>query len=106
MVKPDRRTARSYIGSNRRPQPSGCLDQEAKGRRASRSDGWAGSFSRVLRGNRFAFSGDLRRNALHDFAGGAGIDENVELGLAEQVDEAGRDDKTCRVDGCRSGCVL
>ena len=40
---------------------------------------------------RTAFAGDLGCYALENLAGGAVIDKYVELGLAEHVDESGRD---------------
>ena len=45
-----------------------------------------------------ALAGHFGRDALHDLARGAVVDQDVELGLAEQVDEARRDDEVRRVD--------
>ena len=54
----------------------------------------------IVRGrNRLAFSRDLGRDALHDLRRGAAVHEHVELGLAEHVDEARRDDQPGGVDG-------
>jgi hypothetical protein len=52
----------------------------------------------VERRDRAALAGDLRRDALRDLRRGALVDENVVLGLAEQVDEARADVEAARVD--------
>ena len=52
----------------------------------------------VHRRNRHAFAGDLGGDALGDLAGRPAVDEHVELGLAEQVDEAGRHHQAGGVD--------
>src|SRR5580765_3538682 len=46
-----------------------------------------------------ALAGDLRRDSLIDLRRQARIDEDRQLGLAEHVDEPGRDDLSVRVDG-------
>ena len=55
----------------------------------------------VERRDRLPFAGDLGRDPLGDFRGGSRVDQHVELGLTEQVDEAGRNDEAGRVDGAR-----
>src|SRR5664280_2261955 len=45
-----------------------------------------------------AFAGDFRRDPLRDLRSRAPVDEGVVLGLAEEVDESGRDDETGGVD--------
>ena len=45
-----------------------------------------------------ALAGDLSGDALRDLARDAVVDEHVELGLPEQVDEARRDDQSAGVD--------
>ncbi len=52
----------------------------------------------VDRRNRCAFAGDLGRDALGDLARHAVVDEDVELRLAQQVDEAGGDNQAGGVD--------
>jgi hypothetical protein len=44
----------------------------------------------VERSDRCAFAGDLRGHALGDLAGGAVVHQDVEFGLALNVDEPGR----------------
>src|SRR5580700_11160570 len=57
----------------------------------------------VKRGDGTAFSGDLGGDALVDFGRQARFDEDGQFGLAEHVDEAGRDDFAGSVDGALSG---
>src|SRR5262249_62242103 len=45
-----------------------------------------------------SLAGDLGRDALHDLAGRARIDQHVEFRLTQQVDEARRHDQIRRVD--------
>ena len=52
-----------------------------------------GDHAVVDRRDRRAFAGDLGGDALGDLAGHAVVDQHVELRLAEQVDETGRDDQ-------------
>ena len=49
--------------------------------------------------DRSAFAGDLGGHALGQFADRLLIDEQVELGLPQHVDEAGRDDQSGGIDG-------
>ena len=46
-----------------------------------------------------AFAGDFGSDALIDFRGQAGVDEDGEFGLAEHVDESGGDDFAGGVNG-------
>ena len=57
----------------------------------------------VDRRNGVAFAGDFGGDALEDLGGQARVDEDGELGLAEHVDESGRDDFAGGVDGALGG---
>jgi hypothetical protein len=57
----------------------------------------------VKRGDGTAFSGDLGGDALIDFRRQARFDQDGQFGLAEHVDEAGRDDFAGSVDGAFAG---
>jgi hypothetical protein len=51
-----------------------------------------------------AFAGDFGGDALIDFRRQARFDEDGEFGLAEHVDEAGRDYLAGGIDGALAGC--
>ena len=55
------------------------------------------------RGDRFAFTGYLRGDALIDFRGQAGLDEDGVFRLSEHVDETGRNHFTVCIDGASAG---
>src|SRR5713101_8479310 len=52
----------------------------------------------VLRSDGTAFAGDLRGDALSELAQGAIVEQERKLGLAENIDETGRDDAALGVD--------
>ena len=51
-----------------------------------------------MRGDGTAFAGDFRGDPLGEFAEGAIVEEEREFGLAEHVNEAGRNDPAFGVD--------
>ena len=60
----------------------------------------------VERSDRCAFAGDLRGHALGDLAGGAVVHQDVEFGLALNVDESRRRHKTSGIDSPLGNCVV
>src|SRR4249919_1174260 len=56
--------------------------------------------------DRRALAGDLGGHALEQLARRAAVDEDVELGLAEEIDESGRDDEAGCIDGRAGRRVL
>ncbi len=75
-------------------------DAEVRGRRRR-----FGDEPIVHRRDRRALAGHLGRDALHDLAGRAAVDEHVELRLAQQIDEPRRDDQVRGIDRRRAAGV-